>query len=264
MTALPSQPERQAEGLRHRSRGQHARVCPRKITSLEASRPERALQPLMSHRSQKTPSFRRIPATLKTLFSSTKSRVSRPKSRVDLACEPLIQFENTPKTCCLPNLRHFFCPTMAKDSGLSNRFQTVSGRKIMNLCSSACLPKPLSCVALAKKDWRRRACPPKPWRRRVFICALPCNETTVPSLPKAIEGYPSLLKGKIKNNFLCLWRFWPPPASGLWHPSSDFGSLSQPMSAYVKLCQPPPRGGPPLGERLQSFSTTKQVAILSY
>jgi hypothetical protein len=46
MIVLPSLSGRQANGLRHSSQGQHARVRPRNMTSIDRSRPVRALHPL--------------------------------------------------------------------------------------------------------------------------------------------------------------------------------------------------------------------------
>ena len=147
MTALPSQPE-QAEGLNHRNRGQHARVRPRKITSLEPLRPERALQPLGSigftPPSQTDRGSATVPVAafgvspnasslLPASENHPKSRVGRTKSRVDLGREPLIHFENYPEPHDLPALGKAICPTITRNLGLSNRFQTASNRKIQSV-----------------------------------------------------------------------------------------------------------------------------------
>src|ERR1700722_1776194 len=91
MMLLPSSPGRQAEGLRHSSRGQHVRVRLRNVTALEPSRPVRAFQPFRSPRSQRTPSFRLYPTTPRRLCAfalKSKNCQTNPFSR-ESAVQPL-------------------------------------------------------------------------------------------------------------------------------------------------------------------------------
>jgi hypothetical protein len=138
MTALPSQPERQAEGLNHRNRGQHARARPRNPKLIMPSRPERPLQSLPSHRPQKISSLPDAFWTLKPLRacapSQRNSRINHPKSRFDLDRETLIKLKNCPEPRCLSISRDVLCPTITRDSCISNQNQTASNPKIINLC----------------------------------------------------------------------------------------------------------------------------------
>jgi hypothetical protein len=173
MTALPSQPE-QANGLHHRSRGQHACVRPRKAAVLELSRPERALQ---------TPTSLAVP--------SNHSRGSKAYSRLfkaNQACsrvflkKKIVYFRAghrfwTAATCRRPATR---------DADMSAHSQTIhyppfailaaGFRKPMstdvNLCQAMSTTPGGRAVPLQRFNLQR-SCRAEAWRRRVNVPSAP-------------------------------------------------------------------------------------------
>ena len=131
--SLPSESEPgQANSLRHRNRGQYACVRLRTLAT-EPSCPDKALLLFASHSTQPIPSSQKAPEALKALFPNAKSRVGHSKSRVELGCEPLIQFENALKTHDSPGLRPFLCPAKCEEINDSNRNQTDLDQKMNSL-----------------------------------------------------------------------------------------------------------------------------------